>query len=271
MFCTHCGQSLATAENFCPSCGAKKIITAPSNASTVFELGSAFASTPSFSTATLTREEYDKKSSDNRKKGLIWLFGPWVVLVVTEVVWWLVRFFVYPSTVVSRYGSSFHPSGWQTFYVLNTLFGLLTSLTCIAILVGMVLGIYYLTKREEYQGMVFDPRSGSGERSVMPREIDTWNWGAAGLTWVWGAAYRVWLAFLVFLPLVGWVFWIYLGLKGNQLAWSSSKWESVEAFMKAQNKWKVVGIIFLILRFILPILFIFLIIMLPLMYGGDFE
>ena len=73
-------------------------------------------------------------------------------------------------------------------------------------------------------------------KAAVPEEAKTgFNWGAFLLTWIWGIGNNVWISFLVCLaPLVG---NIYLGVKGNELAWLSRKWDSVEQFKQTQAAW----------------------------------
>jgi len=104
-----------------------------------------------------------------------------------------------------------------------------------------------MRKRDLADGSSFDQRSGKGVASVVPEEIKGWSWGAAGLTWIWGIYHNVWISLLSFIPLVNLVMIVYLGLKGNELAWRSNKWTSVEEFKTAQGKWQTWGIIFFIL------------------------
>jgi type II secretory pathway pseudopilin PulG len=105
------------------------------------------------------------------------------------------------------------------------------------------------------QSNTFDPRSGAGPASVIPNEILGWNWGAAFLNWIWGLFNGVYIALLVFIPFVNIVFWIVLGVKGNEWAWRNKKWASVEAFKSTQRKWNIAGIIVLVLPIVvIPII-----------------
>jgi hypothetical protein len=88
----------------------------------------------------------------------------------------------------------------------------------------------------------------------VPPEIKEWNWGAFFLTWIWGIGNRVWLALiaLVPVPLVGLAMMVLLGIKGNEWAWQSKKWESLEQFRHRQRIWMYWGIA----AFIAPFFFI---------------
>ncbi len=81
--------------------------------------------------------------------------------------------------------------------------------------------------------------SGQGEAAVVPPEIQGWNWGAFLLTWIWGIGNNVMIALLaLIIPFWG----IYLGLKGNELAWRNKQWESVEHFKQVQRRWALWGL-----------------------------
>lgn len=95
--------------------------------------------------------------------------------------------------------------------------------------------------------------SGQGLSAVVPPELQGWNWGAFLLTWVWGIGNRVWLALLALIPipLVGLAIAILLGVKGNEWAWQSKKWDSIEQFRRAQRIWLYWGIASLIAPLVL--------------------
>jgi len=90
----------------------------------------------------------------------------------------------------------------------------------------------------------------------VPPEIQGWSWGAAGLTWIWGIKFEVWIAFLSFVPFINGIWWIVLGIKGNEWAWKAKPWNSVEEFKQATKPWNKWGMIVFILSIIAPFLFI---------------
>lgn len=92
-----------------------------------------------------------------------------------------------------------------------------------------------------------DARSGKGKMSEVPVEIKRWNWAAAFLPMVWGIYHNTWIFLLNFVPGVNLVWWIVMGIKGNEWAWRNNQWESVERFQRAQSRWRPVGILYFIL------------------------
>jgi uncharacterized BrkB/YihY/UPF0761 family membrane protein len=109
--------------------------------------------------------------------------------------------------------------------------------------------------------------SGQGSSSPVPPEISgNWNWGGFLLNWIWGIGNKVWIALLalvagvlgVFIPFVGILALgvsIYLGIKGNDLAWQARPWNSIEHFKEVQRKWTIAGVIVIVLLLILGLVF----------------
>ncbi|MCX6000840.1 MAG: hypothetical protein NTU41_15010 [Chloroflexi bacterium] len=85
--------------------------------------------------------------------------------------------------------------------------------------------------------------SGQGRLAVAPPEVRGWNWGAFFLTWIWGIGHGVWISLVCLIPYVNIVFAFVLGAKGNQWAWQSRQWESVDRFKKTQRIWAWVGLV----------------------------
>ncbi|OLP17727.1 serine/threonine protein kinase [Leptolyngbya sp. 'hensonii'] len=118
--------------------------------------------------------------------------------------------------------------------------------------------------------------SGHGKLSVpIPPEIPAWNWGAFFLAPLWCLDHRLWwgtLPWAICLPMtvaaaaIPWNPAVFLGLfaaahmgvasllgiKGNQWAWQSKKWRSIQQFKDQQRAWTVAG--FVLLPTYLPIL-----------------
>jgi hypothetical protein len=83
--------------------------------------------------------------------------------------------------------------------------------------------------------------------AIVPLEIQQmgWNWGAFLLHWIWAIAHSAWVGFVLafFLNPIG---AIYLGIKGNELAWQNRHWDSIEQFQETQKAWTKWGVIVLI-------------------------
>jgi serine/threonine protein kinase len=82
----------------------------------------------------------------------------------------------------------------------------------------------------------------------LPPELDRWNWGAAMLPGLWSINNRVWIGLIAWTCLltcgISWVvIAILLGARGNQWAWRSRSWQSVEAFKANQRAWSTAGIV----------------------------
>ena len=79
--------------------------------------------------------------------------------------------------------------------------------------------------------------SGQGPSAVVPPEIMHWSWAAFLMNGIWAIGMRTWLGLLAFVPYVGLIMSVVLGVKGNEWAWQNRRWESVEQFNKVQRKW----------------------------------
>ncbi|AFY48941.1 serine/threonine protein kinase [Nostoc sp. PCC 7524] len=78
---------------------------------------------------------------------------------------------------------------------------------------------------------------------LVPEEIQGWNWGAFLLPWFWLWSNQVWFGLFCFVPQIGWIMTIALGAKGNEWAWKSRHWRSIEQFKDHQRGWAIAGIL----------------------------
>ncbi|WP_087021197.1 hypothetical protein [Thaumasiovibrio subtropicus] len=81
----------------------------------------------------------------------------------------------------------------------------------------------------------------------MPEEIKGWNWGAFILCPFWGIRFGVYRALLSLIPGMGFFVMIWLGLRGNKLAWEADYWVSTYQFKQAQRRWSAYSLIYVIL------------------------
>ncbi|WP_066377541.1 MULTISPECIES: serine/threonine-protein kinase [unclassified Anabaena] len=77
----------------------------------------------------------------------------------------------------------------------------------------------------------------------VPEEIQGWNWGAFLLPWFWLWSNQVWVGLFCFVPQIGWIMTIGLGAKGNEWAWKSRRWRSIEQFKDHQRGWAIAGLL----------------------------
>jgi serine/threonine protein kinase len=87
--------------------------------------------------------------------------------------------------------------------------------------------------------------SGCGINSMapVPDEILGWNWGAFFMPWLWIWTNQVWVGLLCFFPTIGIVMTVVLGAKGNEWAWKSKHWRSIEHFNRHQRGWTIAGLL----------------------------
>ncbi|MCB9798530.1 zinc-ribbon domain-containing protein [Candidatus Nomurabacteria bacterium] len=230
MFCTQCGHKLREEAKFCHSCG-----DAISN-TILKKQDKAVKSNNSSSQYAVSEAEYTIKRKFNRKKGILWLTFP-IFSLILIMVFYAITLAVFTSIASPSEGAETMMS------IVRVLLSLLGVAGLLALLIGIPVGIAYLTIPLIPPNSSADPRSGKGDLSEIPQEIKRWNWGAAGLNIIWGIPNKVWHTFWMFVPILNLFYWVYLGVKGNQLAWKSQEWESPEVFLKYQRKWKIWGII----------------------------
>ena len=100
-------------------------------------------------------------------------------------------------------------------------------------------------------GSSVPPTNTSGTGGPVPEEIKGWSWGAFWLSWIWGIAHNVWIALLALCPVLGIIWAIVLGIKGNEWAWQHRQFDSVEQFKQTRAVWSkwgwIIGIVYLIL------------------------
>jgi len=93
--------------------------------------------------------------------------------------------------------------------------------------------------------------------------LKKWNWGAFLLSWIWsfGHGLTMWgiLALAAaFVPIVGGLvsfgIAIYLGLKGNELAWQTGRFASLDAMKQTEQKWTKWAIILFVAVMVLVVL-----------------
>jgi len=81
------------------------------------------------------------------------------------------------------------------------------------------------------------------QNETVPEEILGWNWGAFLMPWLWMWPNQVWYGLFCFMPNVWWLMAIALGAKGNEWAWKSRRWRSIEQFKAHQRGWAIAGIL----------------------------
>lgn len=194
-------------------------------------------------------------NSKNKKIGIFLIIAPFAGLVGILVLFAVTSFVLSSmaadsSTVATNTTQALN--GVRTAgRIINVLLSSLGIIFVAWIFIGVPIGILYLRKKAIDDGTTYDERSGIGGASIVSDEVKGWNWGAFGLPVIWGLYYSVWISLLCLIPLVSIPVRIYLGIKGNELAWKKNKWISVNDLHKAQRKWRVWGIIAFIISLLL--------------------
>ena len=82
------------------------------------------------------------------------------------------------------------------------------------------------------------------------KSLSSFNWGAFWLCPLWGIAHGVYFALLALVPIsiVQFVVMIFMGIKGNEMAYDAylkSGNTDPKAFIKAQNTWNRAGVVYM--------------------------
>jgi len=108
---------------------------------------------------------------------------------------------------------------------------------------------------------------------TLPEEIHGWNWGAFLLPGFWCLTNQVWIGLIawtdvsmVTLPVTWGMTWpimaVILGVKGNEWAWKSRRWNTIKQFKRHQRLWAIAG--FLIVTALLLLLSLIVLMLLAL-------
>lgn len=86
-----------------------------------------------------------------------------------------------------------------------------------------------------------------GRDKPVPPEVPGWNWGAFLLPGLWCLNNQVWIGLIAWASAftAGFAWLIMggiLGAKGNEWAWKSRSWRSLEAFKANQRSWAIAGV-----------------------------
>ncbi|HEY9051052.1 MAG TPA: hypothetical protein VIQ03_05870 [Gammaproteobacteria bacterium] len=92
--------------------------------------------------------------------------------------------------------------------------------------------------------------SGMGKGHPIPEGIKGWSWGAFLLNWIWAIGNKTWIGLLSFIPYLGFIMVIILGVKGREWAWQNKRWENIEHFNRVQKRWAIWGIALMLIPII---------------------
>lgn len=86
--------------------------------------------------------------------------------------------------------------------------------------------------------------SGQGKNALVPPEIRKQNWGAAILNGIWLLGNGLWFTDISKEGYRSGRMFIYpnLGPRANEIAWKYRRWDSVESFLRVQQRWSVMAL-----------------------------
>jgi MFS family permease len=86
----------------------------------------------------------------------------------------------------------------------------------------------------------------SDDTKVVPPELEGFNWAAFLWGGIWAIAHRVWIGLWAFVPVLGLIMNVLLGLKGHEWAWRAGAVPDVDRFNKSQRNWVIVWLAVLV-------------------------
>ena len=92
------------------------------------------------------------------------------------------------------------------------------------------------------------------KEDTFPDGVKGWSWGGFLLNWIWAIGNKTWIGLLAFVPYIGLIVSIYLGIKGRELAWKNKKWDSLEHFNQVQRSWTKWSLIVIVGALVIGIL-----------------
>jgi hypothetical protein len=107
------------------------------------------------------------------------------------------------------------------------------------------------------------PTAPAAPAPVVDPFLKKWNWGAFLLSWIWAFGHgQILIGILILvlglIPVIGTLvdlgLVIYLGIKGNELAWNSGKFTSIEQLKETERVWAKWAVIIFIISIVLFIL-----------------
>jgi len=175
------------------------------------------------------------KRPNYKKRGLIYILFPFFLSCILLV-------------IASLLGKDFMKAFDSYNVVISILFQVFIGIMVMFIIFGfwfiLPIGIAFLYKKKSSY-YCFIRKT---DYSANIKKVAGWNWGAAFLGPYWGMYYNVWwVLILFFIPILDIFLFIFMGIKGNEIAYSKNKWMDVDEFKKGQKKWKIWGILAFIL------------------------
>ncbi len=85
---------------------------------------------------------------------------------------------------------------------------------------------------------------------IVPAEIKKWNWGAFMFNAFWGIGNSAYMALLALIPYFNFIWVFVCGAKGNEWAWKSGQFKSVDEFLTVQRTWNKAGYVYFIIMII---------------------
>jgi len=119
-------------------------------------------------------------------------------------------------------------------------------------------------------GMGWAPLPSGNDPALLPY-VQGWNWGAFVISWIWAFSHQLpgWGVGMLLLNLASWIpvigfpfsliglgLAIYLGIKGNELAWRQRPFQGLEHFRATERVWRTWGIVLFVMGIVASIVYV---------------
>lgn len=180
----------------------------------------------------------------NKKIGLLWLLGPITLLILTLLA------FTISTFVANTFATNSQILGGTqtTMKTFSTILGLLGLVAVIGIIIGIPVGIVFLSKKEISIQTVSDLQKLPAYANLTPEQIgyiNNWSWGAFLGGTIWPLGNKLWLWGLIsIIPVINLYSWMNLSMHGRKLSWEKGNWQNFDHFKKHQKRvaW-VIGLV----------------------------
>src|SRR4051812_45438885 len=85
-----------------------------------------------------------------------------------------------------------------------------------------------------------DSGIGNNEQQAVPTELQGFSWAAFLWGGVWAVAYRVWIGLFAFVPVLGLIMNVVLGMRGAEWAYRKGSIPDLARYKNAQRTWVIV-------------------------------
>lgn len=202
----------------------------------------------------------------NKKKGLLWLLGPFALLFATLSVYAVSTFALQQLGIKAGTAGSIDPISVNSLSgnsqvsdqnisgtvgkLVRLVLGLIGVIAVVGMTIGIPLGIYYLTRHDQKIN-ILELQKNTVYSNLSPEQIyyiQDYSWSAFFGVFIWSLANKMWLwSFLALVPFVNIYTSFKLAAQGRAFAWEKGGWKNFDQFKKRQKIvsgiiWTIIGL-----------------------------